>query len=69
MKQDDIGWRLVSAMEDKGISVNEMCRRTGLSRRTVVRMRRGDHLGSMRSWGLAAEALGMTLRDLLAYGG
>ena len=56
-------------MEDNGISVNEMCRRTGLSRRTVVRMRRGDHLGSMRSWGLAAEALGMTLIDLLAYGG
>lgn len=64
----DIGWRLVSAMDDAGVSVNEMCRRTGLSRRTVVAMRSDGAHGNMRSWMLVSEALGMTLVGLLTYG-
>lgn len=67
MEGDLMGWRLAAAMEDLGVSVNELCRRTGLSRRTVVRMRSGDPC-NIRSWELAAHALGMSLSELLSYG-
>jgi len=63
----EIGWKLVAAMDDAGVSVNELCRRTGLSRRTIVNMRSGRHRGSIHSWMLAADALGMTLAHLLEY--
>lgn len=67
MVSDDFGWKLVAAMGDSGVSVNEMCRRTGLSRRTIVRMRSPETHGNMRSWILVADALGLSLVELLEY--
>lgn len=54
---------LKSMMEERGVSIAELCRRTGLSRRTVQRLRAGGS-GTLASWRRIARALGCRIDDI-----
>ena len=58
------GESLSEAMRACGVSVADLARAAGLSEGTVRRMRSGDMVGSLHSWAMAADALGMTVGEL-----
>lgn len=56
---------LVELMETKGVSVHGLANETGLSLATIRRLRRQNMVGSVYTWSLIAEALGVSLSELI----
>ena len=62
------GERLSEIMTEKGVSVRELARETGLSLASVRRLRRGRMEGNLYSWALVAKALGVSVDDFISEG-
>ena len=56
---------LARLMEERGVSVRELSRRTGLSLASVRRLRRADMSGSLHTWALVARALECGVDELI----
>lgn len=52
-------------MEEKGVGVRELSRRTGLSLGCVRKLRRGGMNGNLYSWQAIAKALETTIDELV----
>lgn len=63
LESPDGGAALKSMMEERGITIAELCRRTGLSRNTVRRLRAGES-GNLATWREIARALGCRIDDI-----
>lgn len=63
------GAKLGMAMRDTGISKHQLCKATGISYTTVTRLMSGDRIGALDTWLKIADAMGMSLQDLLDYEG
>lgn len=62
------GERLSEIMTEKGVSVRELARRTGLSL-SAIRKLRGSHMvGNLYSWNEIAKALEVSVDDFLGEG-
>lgn len=59
------GEKLSRIMDEKGVSVRELQRRTDLSISAIRRLRRGDMVGNLYSWNAVAKALGVHVDDFL----
>lgn len=53
------GERLTEVMEEKGVGVRELHRRTGVSVTTIRKLRAGHLEGSLLTWVLVSRALGV----------
>lgn len=59
------GERLSRIMEERGVSVRELARRTGLSL-SAIRKLRGSHMvGNLYTWNVIAKALDVSVDDFL----
>ena len=61
------GAKLEMAMRDSGTSKHQLCRVTGISYTTVTRLMSGDRIGTLDTWLKIADAMGMSLQELLDY--
>jgi transcriptional regulator with XRE-family HTH domain len=59
------GEELRKTLETLGVSVMELEERSGLSRSTIYRVMSGDDLGSLHTWRVIAEALGVPTSELI----
>lgn len=59
------GDRLRLVMSEQRMSISKLSRLTGLSRSTIRRMRSGDLCGSLHSWLIVSNALGVPLDSIL----
>lgn len=59
------GTRLSDKMDEVGMSKNELARVTGLSYTTILRMCSGDRIGTLASWMMVCEALGVSVSDIV----
>lgn len=53
------GARLTALMEEKGVGVRELHRRTGVSITTIRKLRAGHLEGNLLTWTLVSRALGV----------
>ncbi|GHF22494.1 helix-turn-helix domain-containing protein [Pseudolysinimonas yzui] len=58
--------RLKALREDRGLTYEELAEATGLSRRGVISLERGERSGNVRSWFRVARALGISMADLMS---
>lgn len=52
-------------MDERGVSVRDLARATGLSLASVRRLRAKDMSGNLHTWVLVADALGVKVDDVL----
>jgi transcriptional regulator with XRE-family HTH domain len=52
--------------EARGMTYEELAEVTGLSRRGVISLERGERNGNVRSWFRVAMALGVTMADFMS---
>ena len=57
--------RIAEMMREKSVSVHELARRTGLSLSCIRRLRQCGTSGSIYTWKLIADALGVTVDELI----
>lgn len=62
----ELGNRLVGVMNKKGLSARELSRRSGLSLSCIRKMRRAKYEGSLFAWLSVAEAMNMSLDELVS---
>lgn len=59
-------WRVRELMEEKGLSIGEVARRAGVSRKTVQAFCHDPrHEATTAMWGRLANALGVSLAEML----
>lgn len=56
---------LLQIMEEKNISKSELSRRTNISFDTITRMTRGNLNGSLYSWNIICNALGIKVDEVI----
>ena len=62
---DELAARVQRARELRLTSVQELSKATGLSREAIYKIERGERYGSIVTYMLIADALGIRLGDLL----
>ena len=61
----DTSGNLKRVMAEKGVTIGELCGRTGLSTATVWHLRRDNGSGMLWTWAAVASALGVSIDDLV----
>lgn len=59
------GARLTALMEERGVGVRELHRRTGVSITTIRKLRAGHLAGNLLTWALVSRALGVSVGYLV----
>ena len=59
--------RLKEVMHEKGINNKELALRTGYTEAQISRYVNGKRKGSVVAWALIADALGVTMDDLVVH--
>lgn len=59
------GDRLCRIMDEKGVSVRELSRRTNLSISSIRRLRKGHLVGNLHTWVEVMNALDASIDDML----
>ena len=59
--------RLKEVMHEKGINNKELALRTGYNEVQISRYATGKRKGSVVTWALIADALGVTMDDLIVH--
>lgn len=62
---DTSGWRLARAIEAKGYTRADVCRKSGISYDTLSRMIQGELIGSISSWAIVCSSLGISLDEVI----
>lgn len=65
MRDRSMGRRLKAAMAEKGVTVRRLSEETGLSSRTITKLRSGESEGTFASWRAIARALRMSVEELV----
>lgn len=58
--------RLAALRHQQGLTYEELAEASGLSRRGVIALERGERAGEMRSWYLVAKALGVRFDEFVS---
>jgi putative transcriptional regulator len=58
--------RMRTLREQRGITYEELAEASGLSRRGVISLERGERSGNVRSWFRIANALGVRFSEFVA---
>lgn len=61
-----LGRRLAELRAERGMTFEELAEASGLSRRGVIGMERGERTGNVRSWYKVSRALDVTMADLMS---
>ena len=59
------GRNLQRKMDELGVSRHELCRRTGISYSTLLRITSGDRIGMLDTWVRVCDALGIGIEEVL----
>jgi transcriptional regulator with XRE-family HTH domain len=51
---------------ERGLTYEQLAERSGLSRRGVIALERGERVGEVRTWFRVAQALGVTFSDFVS---
>lgn len=62
---DELAARLIRAREQRGLRTAELADAAGISRQALYHLERGERFGSIATYMLIADALGMTVGELL----
>jgi putative transcriptional regulator len=58
--------RMQALREESGLTYEQLAEATGLSRRGVIALERGERNGNVGSWFKVAKALGITMGEFMA---
>ncbi|WP_428527280.1 helix-turn-helix domain-containing protein [Roseibium sp.] len=68
MNDQDLAQRLVGLRKAKGLSLNELAEKSGISRATLSRIERSDTSPTAAALGRLATAFGVSVADLFGFG-
>ncbi len=58
--------RMADLRAERGMTYEQLAERSGLSRRGVIALERGERVGEVRTWFRVALALGVTFSDFVS---
>ncbi|MGV2974985.1 helix-turn-helix domain-containing protein [Roseibium alexandrii] len=68
MNDQDLAQRLIGLRKAKGLSLDELAEKSGISRATLSRIERGDTSPTAAALGRLATAFGVSVSDLFGFG-